>query len=89
MKELRILSDAADDVEKASEFYDRQEEGIGNYFLEIIFSELHQLSETAGIHPVFYGYPRINSEVIISIHAFGVWILCINVTFTPECALGD
>jgi plasmid stabilization system protein ParE len=58
VKELRILSEAADDLQKAYEFYEQQDEGAGNYFLEMAFFELHRLSETSGMHPVYFGYHR-------------------------------
>jgi hypothetical protein len=58
VKNVRILSEVADDLEKAHDFYDKQEEGAGSYFIEMTLSELQELSETAGIHPVFYGYHR-------------------------------
>lgn len=58
MKRLRILSEASDDLKKARDFYDQQEEGAGNYFIDLALSELHDLSETAGIHPIFFGYHR-------------------------------
>lgn len=58
MKRLRILSEAADDLEKARDFYDHQEEDAGNYFIESALNELNDLPETAGIHPLFFGYHR-------------------------------
>ncbi|PWN07870.1 hypothetical protein [Rhodohalobacter mucosus] len=58
MKHLHILSEAADDLEKARDFYESQEEGAGNYFVESAFSELNELMETAGMHPLFFGYHR-------------------------------
>jgi hypothetical protein len=46
-----ILEDAADDVETGREFYESQQVGVGDYFVETILSDLSFLIICAGAHP--------------------------------------
>jgi hypothetical protein len=46
-----ILPSARDDLSKGFDFYERQEEGLGNYFQESLFSDIESLRLYAGIAP--------------------------------------
>jgi len=79
---LKILKSANQDLLNGYRFYECQEEGLGIYFMDSLFSDIDSLLIFAGIHPVFFGkynrmlskrfpfavYYRINDD-IISIHA--------------------
>ena len=56
---IRILQAAIDDISAARRFYDRQGEGLSNYFTDSIFSEVDSLILYCGIHPIRFGYHRL------------------------------
>jgi plasmid stabilization system protein ParE len=59
---LRLLSLAEDHLLAGYRFYQRQENGIGWYFLETLNSDIESLRLYAGIHPKFFGYHRLLSK---------------------------
>ena len=54
--ELRV--EARNDIYHAAEFYDDQCEGLGDEFVETIFSDLVTLERQAGIHRLIAGCHR-------------------------------
>lgn len=55
-----ILEAACKDLEEGYQFYEAQEPGIGNYFIDSLFSDIDSLKEHAGIHHVSFGkYHRL------------------------------
>ena len=56
---LRVLRPALEDLISGREFYNKQQEGVGQYFLDNIFSEIDSLVLHAGIHPVQFGFYRM------------------------------
>ena len=59
---LRILSSAIQDLTDGFRFYEIQEEGLGSYFLESLFSDIDSLKLYAGIHSKVFGYYRALSK---------------------------
>lgn len=60
---VRVLSSAARDLLDGYRFYEKQAPGIGEYFLDALFSDIDSLIVTAGIHPVYFGrYYRLLSK---------------------------
>jgi plasmid stabilization system protein ParE len=57
-----ILPSARDDLSDGFEFYERQQAGLGDYFLESLFSDIESLRLYAGIHPKQFGYRRLLSK---------------------------
>lgn len=47
---LRILSLAYGDLEAGRDFYEMQQEGLGTYFLDTLFSDIESLLLHAGAH---------------------------------------
>jgi hypothetical protein len=47
---IRLHSLALDDIEKGRHFYERQQAGLGDYFLDSLFSDIDSLLLYAGIH---------------------------------------
>jgi hypothetical protein len=47
---IKILESANQDLREGFDFYESQETGIGNYFLETLFSDIESLRLFAGIH---------------------------------------
>lgn len=52
---IRILDAASQDLIDGALFYEKQEVGLGEYFIDSLFSEIDSLLIYAGIHPVFFG----------------------------------
>jgi len=59
---ILILPSARDDLADGFAFYERQEAGVGDYFLESLFSDIESLRLYAGIHPKRFGYHRLFSK---------------------------
>jgi plasmid stabilization system protein ParE len=54
-----ILPSARDDLAEGFAFYQKQQAGIGIYFLESLFSEIDSLTLYAGIHRKVFGLHRL------------------------------
>ena len=59
---LRILPSALKDLAVSAEFYERQGEGLGSYFLDTLFSDIDSLLLYAGIHRKIGTYHRSVSK---------------------------
>lgn len=57
-----ILPAARDDLAEGRDFYERQGEGLGMYFLESLFSDVESLRLYAGIHRRVFGCLRLLSK---------------------------
>lgn len=54
---IRILESAKSDLIKGFHFYEKQESGLGEYFLTSLYSDIDSLATYSGTHPVkFYHY---------------------------------
>ena len=58
MKKVKILRTALEDLKEGREFYNIQSPGIGEYFLDTLFSEIDSLALYGGIHPKKHGFFR-------------------------------
>ncbi len=56
---IRILRSALEDLASARKFYDQQEIGIGDYFLDSLFADVDSLVLYGGIHRSAYGFHRM------------------------------
>jgi len=59
---IRVLSSALDDLTDARLFYEKQGEGLGEYFFDSLFSDIDSLTLYGGVHPRFFGYHRMLSK---------------------------
>ena len=60
---IKILESAKEDLKEGFYFYEFQEGGIGNYFLESLSSDIESLKLFAGIHSIhFSNYHRLLSK---------------------------
>lgn len=59
---LRLLSLAETDLLDGFRFYERQERGVGAYFLDALSSDIESLRLYAGIHRRVHGYHRLLSK---------------------------
>jgi len=59
---IHILSSARDDLADGCRFYELQDEGLGDYFLDSLFSDIDSLALHAGIHRKVFGFFRLLSH---------------------------
>ena len=59
---IEILEEAEQDLIDGYRFYESQESGVGEYFLDSIFSDIDSLQLYAGIHAKYFGYHRLLSK---------------------------
>ena len=59
---IHILDDAEQDLIDGFNFYDSQESGLGDYFIDSLFSDIDSLHLYAGIHPIRFSYHRMLSQ---------------------------
>lgn len=55
---IRILDLAERDLQEGFHFYEGQQTGFGDYFLDSIYAEIDSLFLYAGIHKRVFGYYR-------------------------------
>jgi hypothetical protein len=48
-----------EDLATGRRFYDRQGEGLGDYFFDSLFADIDSLALYGGIHSVFFGFHRL------------------------------
>jgi plasmid stabilization system protein ParE len=59
---VEILDEARNDLIDGFHFYDDQARGLGDYFLDSLFSDIDSLHLFAGIHPIILGHHRALSK---------------------------
>jgi hypothetical protein len=59
---IEILDAAENDLLEGFKFYERQSKGLGNYFIDALFSDIESLHLYAGIHTRHFGYHRLLSK---------------------------
>lgn len=59
---LRVLSLAEADLLDGFRFYERQQQGVGVYFLDALYSDIESLRLYAGTHRCIHGYHRALSK---------------------------
>jgi len=59
---LRILPSALTDLTSGKSFYARLDPGLGEYFLNSLFSDIDSLAHHAGSHRKVFGYHRLLSK---------------------------
>jgi plasmid stabilization system protein ParE len=59
---IRILSSAIEDLYVGRLFYEKQAEGLGEYFFDSLFSDIDSLVLYAGIHPKVFNFYRLLSK---------------------------
>lgn len=53
---IEILREAHEDIRDGRRFYEAQEQGVGQYFVRTIYSDIRSLCNFAGIHPRRHGH---------------------------------
>lgn len=50
---IKILNSAKDDLKTAFQFYEKQQAGLGKYFLSSLQADIDSLHFFSGIHPIY------------------------------------
>ena len=59
---IEILDSAEEDLIDGFKFYENKSPGLGDYFLDSIFSDIESLRIYAGIHTLYFGCYRLLSK---------------------------
>ena len=59
---VRVLPAAKKDIQRGIRFYEKQESGVGAYFLDAISADIDSLQLFAGIHPMRRDHFRVMAE---------------------------
>lgn len=59
---VQVLDEATDDLADGFRFYEKQAEGLGEYFLDSLWSDIQSLQLSGGIHAIHNGYHRLISK---------------------------
>ncbi len=59
---IQILEEAVADLVDGFRFYEGQLEGLGEYFVESLWSDILSLRLYGGIHAIHHGYHRLLSK---------------------------
>lgn len=62
MRRVVVLTEAADDLERARDFYNAQESGIGEYFADSLVADIESLALYHGVHPLEFGFHRMLAQ---------------------------
>ncbi len=54
MKQIKISLEATQDLIEGYKFYEKQEEGVGTYFLDSLYSDIASLSIYSGVHQIYF-----------------------------------
>lgn len=59
---IELLDSAEKDLLDGFKFYECQSKGLGDYFIDSLFSDIESLHLYAGIHALHFGYHRLLSK---------------------------
>lgn len=59
---VQVLEDATTDLAVGFRFYEHQADGLGDYFLDSLWSDIQSLRLNGGIHAIHNGYHRLLSK---------------------------
>jgi len=60
---VRILPSAQGDLSKGFAFYEKQQQGLGAYFLDSLFADIDSLTLYGGVHRQVHGSYRLLGRV--------------------------
>ncbi|MDE2058483.1 MAG: type II toxin-antitoxin system RelE/ParE family toxin [candidate division NC10 bacterium] len=77
---VEILDEAQEDLLDGYRFYECQSGGLGDYFLDSLFSDIDSLQIYAGIHSVHFGYHRFLSKRF----PFAIYYRVVRIVLTTQ-----
>jgi plasmid stabilization system protein ParE len=82
---IRILDEAEADLRDGASFYQMQGDGLGDYFLDSIFSDIDSLRLHAGVHERHHGCHRMLAHRFPYAIYYRVHGECIDVHAVLDC----
>jgi hypothetical protein len=70
---IKILKSATEDLMRGFRFYEHQDTGLGNYFLDSIFADIDSLLVSSGMHGVYFGKHRVVGKTISFCNLLNCW----------------
>ena len=61
--QIRILQEAEHDLEEGYAFYEHRQTGLGDYFLDSLYTDIDSLLGYAGIHRIVFGSHRLLARI--------------------------
>ena len=71
IREVIVLEEAAADLERGRAFYDKQQEGVGEYFVDCLLADIEHLAFFHGAHRLQHGCFRMLAKRF----PFGIYYL--------------
>ncbi len=62
IKDVIVLNEVKHDLDEGRDFYDKKENGIGNYFWDSLIADIDSLLIYAGIHSKRFGLYRMQAK---------------------------
>ncbi|MGK5091026.1 type II toxin-antitoxin system RelE/ParE family toxin [Deltaproteobacteria bacterium TL4] len=62
IKGIQVLKEASKDLQDGSAFYDRKEQGVGDYFWDSLIADIESLLLFAGVHVKRFGFYQMLSK---------------------------
>jgi plasmid stabilization system protein ParE len=59
LKQVVVLAEAVEDIEAARDFYEVQQPGVGDYFVDSLLSDIERLGDLSGVHPKHFHFHRM------------------------------
>ena len=80
---VEVAPESADDLVRGFEFYERQEPGLGEVFVDSLLSDLETLRTLAGVHRIVHGRHRCLSKR----YPYAIYYVSRNGTATVQAVL--
>jgi plasmid stabilization system protein ParE len=80
---LKVLESAQEDLWRGYLFYEEQQPGVGDHFVDTIHAEIDSLVLYAGIHPIRNGHHRVLSSTF----PFAIYYKLSNAVVTIHAVL--
>lgn len=59
---IELLAEAENDLLSGFRFYEKQQTGLGDYFIDSLLSDIESLHIHAGAHPLYFNFHRLLSK---------------------------
>nr|VFK01750.1 MAG: hypothetical protein BECKH772A_GA0070896_102393 [Candidatus Kentron sp. H]VFK01844.1 MAG: hypothetical protein BECKH772B_GA0070898_102493 [Candidatus Kentron sp. H]VFK05171.1 MAG: hypothetical protein BECKH772C_GA0070978_102436 [Candidatus Kentron sp. H] len=86
---IQVLEEATADLAEGFRFYERQAEGLGDYFLDSLWSDIYSLRLYGDVHAIHYGYYRLLSKRFPFAVYYRIDDGVIRVRAVLDCRRGD
>lgn len=82
---VQVLEEATADLADGFRFYERQADGLGDYFLDSLWSDIQSLRLYGGIHAIHNGYHRFSPNVFLTPFTYHIEDGVVRVRAVLDC----